>query len=263
MARRGEDVRAELDETIAEGDRPDVSGEPIGRFDTVLAPPDEVTVGESTRQAVSSVFDTLAAIVEQGAAGGGRLVSPEELAARFPTFDLDGQPGGGGAEGMLGRAAPETSGGTSGGLAWGDFENGRIPEDALVPISGGGRLEPAAAAAWERMREAAAEEGVTLTPSSENDTYRPLTVQQTLAGQKPRLAAEPGTSNHGWGRAVDLSPEGREWVQRNGERFGWVWPDWARPDRKNEPWHFEFRPSDTVDSEAIDDFDFSRLGGAT
>lgn len=257
MARRPEDVRADLDRTIAEGDRPDVSGEPIGRFDTVMAP-DAVTVTESTRQSVTGVFDMLAAAVEQGADGLGGLMSSEQLAAQFPTLDLDGD-GGGGSEGVLGR--PD-GGAPSGSLAWGGFENGRIPENELVEISGGGMLESSAATAWERMREAAAEEGVTLTPSSAHDTYRPLTVQQRLAGEKPNLAAEPGTSNHGWARAVDVSPEGREWVQENGERFGWVWPDWARPDRKDEPWHFEFRGA-AVDSEAIDEFDFSQLGGAT
>lgn len=52
-------------------------------------------------------------------------------------------------------------------------------------------------------------------------------------------AAVPGTSNHGWGLALDFGPQSRGWVQRNGARFGWHWPTWARSGASYEPWHIE------------------------
>jgi LAS superfamily LD-carboxypeptidase LdcB len=51
--------------------------------------------------------------------------------------------------------------------------------------------------------------------------------------------AVPGTSNHGWGLAVDIdvtSPSTMAWVRANAYRFGFVE---AVP---REPWHWEFRP---------------------
>lgn len=256
---REEDLTAAPEPT--EGEQPEESVE--SRFGIPpLSTGEDVAVPDDTRRIVTAVLDGIAAIVngQPGVTGGRDLTFPD-LSQFLP--ELPGTPegvetpGGGpaGSGEALGRAAPEGtgSGATTGSLAWGGHENGRIPDDELVEISGGGMLEPSAAAAWEQMREAAAEEGVTLTPSSQHDTYRPLTVQQRLAGQKPNLAATPGTSNHGWARAVDITPEGREWVQRNGERFGWIWPEWARPGgSKPEGWHFEFRgePETTRDQQA-------------
>jgi LAS superfamily LD-carboxypeptidase LdcB len=64
--------------------------------------------------------------------------------------------------------------------------------------------------------------------------------------ERPSLAAVPGTSNHGWGLAVDLgcgvqssrSAQYR-WMIANAGRFGWVHPSWAFHD-PFEPWHWEF-----------------------
>jgi LAS superfamily LD-carboxypeptidase LdcB len=62
------------------------------------------------------------------------------------------------------------------------------------------------------------------------------------------MAAVPGTSNHGWGRAVDLcggiesfgTPQ-HDWLVANAPRFGWVHPSWAEvTGSRPEPWHFEF-----------------------
>lgn len=60
-------------------------------------------------------------------------------------------------------------------------------------------------------------------------------------------AAVPGTSQHGWGLALDLgsnvnnygTPE-NNWVRENAGRFGWWWPTWARKSPSYEPWHYEF-----------------------
>jgi LAS superfamily LD-carboxypeptidase LdcB len=63
------------------------------------------------------------------------------------------------------------------------------------------------------------------------------------------MAAVPGTSIHGWGRAVDLQdPTGKmtfdspgyRWLQANAWRFGFVHPAWAEPGGSApEPWHWE------------------------
>lgn len=121
----------------------------------------------------------------------------------------------------------------------GQYQNGRIPAEALMKIGQGGhKLAPAAAAAFIRMREAARADGVELRVT---DSYRSLRGQIRCRQRKGNLCATPGTSKHGCGEAIDVTRSGRKWVQRNGERFGWRWPSWARPGgSKHEPWHFEF-----------------------
>lgn len=59
------------------------------------------------------------------------------------------------------------------------------------------------------------------------------------------LAAWPGTSNHGWGVAVDLdSPldnrysTEHQWLVENAPNYGWWWA--GRTFSQVEPWHFEF-----------------------
>lgn len=50
--------------------------------------------------------------------------------------------------------------------------------------------------------------------------------------------AQPGTSNHGTGKAIDVSgTDAQQWIQNNGEIFGWSWDEGRSI---NEPWHFRF-----------------------
>ncbi|MDJ0767446.1 MAG: M15 family metallopeptidase [Ilumatobacter sp.] len=124
------------------------------------------------------------------------------------------------------------------------FGNGRIPKDALSPLAAqpNHRLTAPAAAAWDAVVRAAAADGFELTIT---DSYRSYPQQVDLAERKGLyaeggLAARPGTSNHGWGLAVDADvrdPALLEWLKTNGPRFGWVE---AVP---REPWHWEFRPA--------------------
>ena len=53
------------------------------------------------------------------------------------------------------------------------------------------------------------------------------------------LAAKPGTSDHGWGRALDLDLDAKAqaWMRANGDRYGFV------EDTPREPWHWVFTPS--------------------
>jgi LAS superfamily LD-carboxypeptidase LdcB len=90
------------------------------------------------------------------------------------------------------------------------------------------------------MRDAADAAGVSLGVTS---SYRSYKEQVALAAEKGLYsqggwAAAPGTSNHGWGVAVDLEVDaaGLAWLRENGARYGFVEPV------PREPWHWEFRP---------------------
>jgi hypothetical protein len=121
------------------------------------------------------------------------------------------------------------------------YGNGTIPASALAEIGvGDHRLWAPAASAFRQMRAAAAADGVDIGVT---DSYRSLASQQRLAEQKGLyseggLAATPGTSNHGWGMALDLDldDQGQAWMRANGTRFGFV------EDVPREPWHWTFRP---------------------
>nr|WP_242504066.1 M15 family metallopeptidase [Promicromonospora panici] len=72
-------------------------------------------------------------------------------------------------------------------------------------------------------------------PSPITDSYRTYAQQVILAGTKPHLAAIPGTSNHGWGLAVDLghpiagdSSAEYAWLREQGPDYGWDSPSWGR-----------------------------------
>jgi len=129
------------------------------------------------------------------------------------------------------------------------FDNGELPEEALCPIDGyiSHLLRCDAAAQLNRLNTAfrarfGKDLGVT-------DTYRSLEEQIALKKAKPVLAGKPGTSNHGWGRAIDVSsnvhwnyatPE-HLWMIENAPKFGWHNPTWAAEGgKKEEAWHWEF-----------------------
>ena len=82
------------------------------------------------------------------------------------------------------------------------------------------------------------------------DSYRPLKTQCKIfdfnkyesSGKKIKKGtssvpvAGPGTSNHGWGRAIDISPKKvQDWIRENGTKYGWCWGE-----VRSEPWHFTF-----------------------
>jgi hypothetical protein len=62
------------------------------------------------------------------------------------------------------------------------------------------------------------------------------------------MAAVPGNSNHGWGKAIDfgsdvnvMGSEEHRWMVTNAPRFGWTWPSWWAK-AAGEAWHFEAVP---------------------
>lgn len=128
--------------------------------------------------------------------------------------------------------------------AWGGHANGRIPDDELVSIGGGHRLEADAAGAWTEMVAAAAADGISL---SLTDSYRDFDAQVDVRRRKGDqvATATPGTSIHGWGHAVDANVNDGKvlaWLRANAGRFGWVNPEWAQREGKSfEPWHWEYQ----------------------
>lgn len=127
--------------------------------------------------------------------------------------------------------------------------NGRLDRSELQSISGGlgdrdFALIAPAAEAYERMRAAAAVDGVDLRLV---DAYRSWESQAAayedyLAGRKDANVLPPGTSEHGKGMAVDFSngavldqgdPEW-QWLEANARSYGWY-------GISNEAWHWEFR----------------------
>ncbi|QNG37671.1 hydrolase [Geodermatophilaceae bacterium NBWT11] len=130
--------------------------------------------------------------------------------------------------------------------AWGGWANGQIPTSALCAIGAGHRLRCDAAAAYAGLAEAF--QNAFHRPICITDSYRSLAAQVDAHERKPAITAVPGTSNHGWGLAVDLcggvngfdTPE-HAWMARWAPTFGWTAPDWARAAGSNpEPWHWEY-----------------------
>ena len=137
---------------------------------------------------------------------------------------------------------------TPGDGSWGGYPNGMIPATALcpVPTSPGHLLRCDAARGVQAL--SAAYLGRFHTPLCITDSYRSIAGQIAVFAAKPDLAALPGTSQHGWGLALDLcggiqqfgTPQ-HEWMRANAPRFGRTHPAWAETrGSKPEPWHWEF-----------------------
>lgn len=130
----------------------------------------------------------------------------------------------------------------------GDYENGKLPEEYLKELLTvpGFSLRHDASIMFDLMTVDFLEEFG--RPIGITGTYRTFEAQVSLKAQKPFLAAPAGTSNHGWGLAVDLNgPEAsfgtveRQWLLDNGWKYGWFSPTWAQATGyKPEPWHFEY-----------------------
>lgn len=81
--------------------------------------------------------------------------------------------------------------------------------------------------------------------------YRSYAAQVSTKASRGRMAATPGTSNHGWGRAVDLNVSSNSgwryggarynWLRENGPDYFWVNPTWAQAGGSlPENWHWEW-----------------------
>ncbi|WP_413452879.1 M15 family metallopeptidase [Georgenia phoenicis] len=123
------------------------------------------------------------------------------------------------------------------------YGNGKIPAGVLAPIGTDGEghsMWAPAAANFNKLLAAAKADGIDI---GINDSYRTYERQVELVDRlglynEGGLAAVPGTSNHGWGRAVDLHLNGEAltWMRANGEKYGFV------EDTPRETWHWAFYP---------------------
>jgi hypothetical protein len=148
-----------------------------------------------------------------------------------------------------GQPAPAVTG-NGGSAAWGGYQNGRIPATALCPAPSKPalQLECGAATAFDQLNTAFKAQfgqdiGIT-------DGYRSYDEQVQCRLEKGSLCANPGTSNHGWGKAVDIGAccgintgtgAAFDWLTANADRYGWTHPAWAQAGgSKPEPWHWEY-----------------------
>lgn len=129
-----------------------------------------------------------------------------------------------------------------------DYPNGQIPAAGLCPLVGdpSQSLRPSAAAAFNEMSLAYQKD--TGKPLCITDSYRSYAEQVAVKASRGKWAAEPGTSEHGLGHAVDLCGGVEDfgnpahlWMVQNAPLYGWFHPDWAEPQGAlPEPWHWEF-----------------------
>jgi hypothetical protein len=93
------------------------------------------------------------------------------------------------------------------------------------------------------MNVEARAKGLELYPTGSKSSYRTYAQQQELyalyQSGRGNLAAVPGTSNHGWGTAVDLATQAmRTMVDRIGAKYGWS-KQWS--DAPSEWWHILYQ----------------------
>lgn len=120
------------------------------------------------------------------------------------------------------------------------YANGRIPAAAMDTIGRGHhRLWGPAAASFRQLLADAERAGVDIGVT---DSYRSYEGQVDVARRKGLysqggLAAKPGTSQHGWGLAVDLDLDAtaQRWMRANAGRYGFV------EDTPREPWHWAYK----------------------
>lgn len=167
--------------------------------------------------------------------------------------------------------------------------NGLLPNNVLVEVGPSGRLEVTTARCWRALVADAAEEGFALTWTY-GGCYRSLQEQEQLflrrytpdylAGRNTYVSqrtwngarwfkllgvaavATPGTSNHGWGLAVDVALDNDPsdgvgpndavsitpalpWLVANAPLYGFSWESQA------EPWHIRYVAGDAIPAAAL------------
>lgn len=153
-------------------------------------------------------------------------------------------------------------------------QNGRLPSSVLTPISSTRLLESTAARSWKAMTAAATAAGI---PWGINSAYRSWGQQDALFRSRYRsywfplnggsrwcngrrwwklpgvpVVACPGTSNHGWGLAVDVANAGTSgtstvrWLLKHADLFGFSW------EVQSEPWHVRYYSGDRIPQATLD-----------
>ena len=160
-----------------------------------------------------------------------------------------------------------------------DGSSGSIPYEALRKVNrgsyGSGYLHPEAAVALELLLDLCVELGTTFTISSWYRDYEKQVSLFTDPGTTPGGAATPGHSNHGWGRAIDISELYRKcaavgkalgqvktegavnakvrqsdlfkFLATHAPKFGWYNPAaLCDGNRTDEAWHWEYHGFTTL-----------------
>lgn len=113
--------------------------------------------------------------------------------------------------------------------------NGRLSAAELSPIPGG-ELRKDAAAAWNAPGGPA---DAGLRPGGPISSYRTYAEQEetwAIYQAGGNLAAVPGTSNHGWGLAIDCPNSWEQsWLSAHGAAYGF-----RKTEAFSEPWHWNF-----------------------
>lgn len=137
--------------------------------------------------------------------------------------------------------------------------NGELDAHLLVPVEGD-QMHHLAARSWRAMQAAATRDRVRIAVGA--DAYRPLATQEAIFVRRYRTvpvwvptarkwngqwwvkkrgedaAAVPGTSNHGWGLAVDVDECSSEntpacrWLKAFAKGYGWS------AEIQSEAWHW-------------------------
>ena len=138
--------------------------------------------------------------------------------------------------------------------------NGRFPNSELAEIPGG-RLAKEAAANWLALRRLGGRElGVWIAPIGPRGSYRGYADQEYFwnlyRSGRGNLAARPGTSNHGWGRAVDLAapPSMRPVIDHFGAAYGWRWGE-----ARSENWHVTYYGNGKASADELKKLDHPSL----
>lgn len=130
--------------------------------------------------------------------------------------------------------------------------NGRLASSQLSQVSPPCLTYYRAAPSIVSLLAAARRDGIRLIPA---ECYRDYDGQVKVradwcARSACHMAAVPGTSNHGWGKAVDFSDENGtltfesaayQWLKAHAGWFGWNHPGVMEPGGSvPEPWHWEW-----------------------
>ena len=210
------------------------------------------TTGASTSAtpstATASFADVLAGAVQ--ASGGASGATTTNAATTVGTTTSRGTAGNPVSTGSTtvsavgapaGTARPSSTGKlTAGGIPveLARYGNGRVPAAALDSIGGGHRLWAPAAEAFTRLKAAAHRAGVSIGVT---DSYRSYAQQVDVARRKGLhsqggLAAKPGTSEHGWGKSLDLrlDASAQRWMRNHAGDYGFT------ENVSREPWHWTY-----------------------
>jgi hypothetical protein len=139
-------------------------------------------------------------------------------------------------------------------------DNGQIPRNRLARIwptqfdfdlQGPAVLQPEAALAMGALLRQAWEHGARdLRVKFSYRTFAKQVEKWRDFQNGGNLAAEPGTSNHGWAVAVDftgMGPDEITWLRRNARRYGYV------NDVPSEIWHYTYQEHVWGGSELTED----------